>query len=69
MAKNRLKNFAVFTGIGLQMGILIYGGSYLGEWLDEKYASPEPFYATWITLAAVFIATISVIIQVIKFSK
>jgi len=69
MAKGPLKNFAVFTGIGLQMGALIYGGSLLGEWLDEKYASPEPFYATWITLGAVFLAIAGVIVQVIKFSK
>ena len=69
MAKSRLKNFAVFSGIGLQMGVLIYGGSWLGEWLDIKYASPEPFYATWVTLAAVFLAITGVIFQVIKFSN
>ena len=69
MAKNRLKNFAVFTGIGVQMGALIYGGSCLGEWLDVEYASPEPFYAKWVTLGAVFVAITSVIVQVIKFSK
>ena len=69
MAKSRLKNFAVFTGIGLQMGLTIYGGSLLGEWLDNKYNSSEPFYAKWVTLAAVFIAIIAVIIQVTKFSK
>ena len=69
MAKSQLKNFAVFTGIGLQMGLTIYGGSLLGEWLDNKYNSPEPFYSKWITIAAVFIAIIAVIIQVTKFSK
>ena len=69
MAKNRLNNFAVFTGIGLQMGALIYAGSWLGKWLDVKYQSSEPFYATWVTLAVIFVAIISVIIQVIKFSK
>jgi len=69
MAKSPLKNFAIFTGIGIQMGAFIYGGSWLGEWLDTKYEYTEPFYATWITLAAVFIAIISVIVQVTKFSK
>lgn len=69
MAKSRLKNFAVFAGIGIQMGALIYGGSWLGEWLDDKYDSTEPFYATWVTLAAVFLAIASVILQVIKFSN
>lgn len=69
MAKSPLKNFALFTGIGIQMGAFIYGGSWLGEWLDVKYASPEPFYAKWVTLAAVFVAIVSVITQVTKFSK
>ncbi len=69
MAKSPLKNFAVFTGIGLQMGVLIYGGSQLGIWLDTKNNFSEPFYETWITLAAVFVAVVGVIIQVIKFSK
>lgn len=69
MEKNRLKNFAVFTGIGIQMGATIYLGSLLGAWLDTKYNSVEPFYATWVTLAAVFLATVSVIVQVIRFSN
>ncbi len=69
MAKSPLKNFAVFTGIGIQMGALIYGGSRLGVWLDVKNNFSEPFYETWITLAAVFIAVVGVIVQVIKFSK
>ena len=51
------------------MGITIYGGSLLGEWLDNKYNYADPFYAKWITLAAVFIAITAVIIQVTKFSK
>jgi len=69
MAKNRLKNFAVFSGIAFQMGAIIYGGSLLGEWLDVKNNSAEPFYVKWITLGAVFLAIAGVIIQVTKFSK
>ncbi|WP_238527937.1 AtpZ/AtpI family protein [Aquimarina agarivorans] len=59
----------MFTGIGIQMGALIYGGSQLGIWLDTKNNYTEPFYETWITLVAVFLAIAGVIIQVIKFSK
>jgi len=69
MAKNQLKNFAVFSGIALQMGATIYGGSLLGEWLDTKNNITEPFYAKWVTLGFVFIAIAAVIFQVTKFSK
>lgn len=69
MAKGRLKNFAIFSGIGIQMGATIYLGYRLGLWLDHKYTSPEPFYETWVTLAAVFLSITSVIVQVIEISK
>jgi len=69
MEKDQLKKFAVFTGMGVQMGATIYLGYRLGLWLDQKYVSPEPFYETWITLAAVFISITSVIVQVTKISK
>lgn len=67
--KNQLKNFAVFSGIAIQMGATIYGGSLLGEWLDVRNNISEPFYAKWITLLAVFLSVFGIIIQVIKFSK
>jgi len=69
MEGNRLKNFAVFTGIGIQMGATIYIGHLFGSWLDTKNHQPEPYYATWVTLAAVVLATVSVIVQVIRFSN
>lgn len=69
MAKNQLKNFAVFSGIAIQMGVTIYLGSLLGEWLDVKYSKTEPFYAKWVTLLAVFLSITGVIVQVTKFSK
>lgn len=69
MEKNQLKNFAVFSGIAIQMGVTIYLGSLLGEWLDGKYHKAVPFYAKWITLLAVFLSITGVIVQVTKFSK
>lgn len=69
MEKNQLKKFAVFTGMGVQMGATIYLGYRLGLWLDQKYASTEPLYETWITLLAVFVSITSIIVQVTKISK
>ncbi len=69
MAKKSLKNAAVFSGIAAQMALTIYLGFKLGEWLDIKFEEPEAFYETWITLAAVLLATISIIYQAQKFFK
>lgn len=69
MEKNRLKNFTVFTGIGIQMGVTIYIGHLFGSWLDAKYDYTESFYDKWVTLAAVVLSTISVIVQVTRFSN
>ncbi|WP_442264717.1 AtpZ/AtpI family protein [Tenacibaculum sp. ZS6-P6] len=67
--KSQLKQYARFSGIAIQMGITIYLGSLLGEWLDNKYPNSNNLYAKICTLAAVFIAMYSVIKQVINFSK
>ncbi len=64
-----LNKFIRFTGIAFQMGLIIYLGNLLGEWLDEKYQNNNESYAKFITLAAVFIAMYSVIKQVTKLSK
>lgn len=68
-SKNQLKQYARFSGIAIQMGVTIYLGSLLGEWLDKKYANPDGLYVKICTLAAVFIAMYSVIKQVINLSK
>jgi len=48
------------------MGLTIYLGSLLGEWLDQKYPNDSELYTKICTLAAVFGAIYSVIRQVIK---
>ncbi|WP_298997360.1 AtpZ/AtpI family protein [uncultured Tenacibaculum sp.] len=64
--KNPLNKYIRFTGIALQMGLTIYVGSLLGEWLDQKYPNDSELYTKICTLAAVFGAIYSVIRQVIK---
>ena len=64
--KNPLNKYIRFTGIALQMGLTIYLGSLLGEWLDQKYPNDSELYTKSCTLAAVFGAIYSVIRQVIK---
>ncbi len=64
--KRALKGWAVFSGIGIQMGVIIYLGNLLGAWLDTKFQAE--FLETTLTLAAIFIAMFSVIYQVNRYN-
>lgn len=70
MPKNKqrraLKNWAVFSGIGIQMGLIIFLGNVLGKWLDGKFETT--FLETTITLIAIFAAMFSVIYRVNRFN-
>lgn len=67
--KKPLNKYIRFTGIGLQMGLTIYLGSLLGEWLDQKYPNNNQLYAKICTLAAVFMSMYAVIKQVTKLTS
>jgi hypothetical protein len=42
------KKFMRFSTLGVQMAVLIYLGSELGKYLDEKYTSEKGVYtAVW----------------------
>lgn len=62
-----LKNWAIFSGIGLQMGLIIYLGNALGKWLDHKYALS--FLENTITLLSVFAAMYTVIVKLKKINN
>lgn len=61
-----LKNWAVFSGIGLQMGLIIYLGNLLGKWLDIKLTTS--YLENLITLIAVFGAMYSVVSKLKHFN-
>jgi hypothetical protein len=67
--KQSAKTFVRFTGIGLQLGITIYLGGLLGEWLDNNHPVDDVSFHKICTMFAVVGGTVSVIIQVIKFGK
>ena len=45
-----------FSTLGVQMAVLIYLGSELGKYLDEKYASEKGLYTAVCVMAAVRIS-------------
>lgn len=66
---NTLKTIARFSGVGIQMGVTIYLGAWLGRWLDEKYPMEKNWFTIGCTLLAVVIAFYSVLQQVNKYNN
>ncbi len=64
---NQLKNWAVFSGIGIQMGVIIFLGNLLGKWIDKKFNIT--FSEELITLIAVFLAMYTIVYRVNKINK
>jgi len=59
--KKQLRNAAILSGIGLQMGITIYLFVKLGKWLDGTYNNGEKLYIVIFTLVGVGISIFSLI--------
>jgi membrane protein DedA with SNARE-associated domain len=55
------------SGAGLQMGVTIYLGFILGEWLDQKLELT--FLTEVVTLFAIFLAMYSLIKQANKINE
>jgi len=67
--KDRLDNYARFTGIGIQMLAIIGLGAFAGVKLDEKYPNQYSTYTIICSLASIGLALYSVIKQVSKSSN
>ena len=68
-SKEPLNKYLRFSGIAIQMGLTIYLGSKLGEWLDFYFLNKNQLYFKVCTLSAVFLAMFSIIKQVIKLTN
>ena len=62
-----LRNWAIFSGIGLQMGLTIFLGNALGAWLDKR--NQTTFLEETITIIAVFISMFMVVYRVNRLNK
>ena len=58
---NPLKALAKVSGMGIQMGLTIYGGNLLGSWLDQKMQ--WSFLEISLTLLSIALAIYSMIKQ------
>jgi F0F1-type ATP synthase assembly protein I len=58
-----LKNVAILSGIGIQMGAIIYGFVLLGKWLDATYNNGGKLYIVICTLLGVAVSLYVVLKQ------
>ncbi|KJD36784.1 hypothetical protein PW52_03885 [Tamlana sedimentorum] len=67
--QKQFNKYIRFTTMALQMGVTIYLGSLLGEWLDVKFNNTNQLYYKIVTLLAVFLAMYVIIRQVLNITN
>ncbi|MEL6917511.1 MAG: AtpZ/AtpI family protein [Bacteroidota bacterium] len=67
--KNQLNSYAKFSGMAIQMIVIICLGSYGGLKLDEKYPNAHHLFTLSCSLASIALAMYVVIKQVSRVSK
>lgn len=61
--------FARFSGLGIQMGVIIGGFTWLGVYLDKRYANQTAWWTLGLSLFGVFAALYIMIKEVISLGK
>ena len=67
--KNQLKQVAILSGIGIQMGAIIYLFVKLGKWLDASYNNNEKLYIIIFTLLGVAASLYVVVKQLNRINR
>ncbi|MBF4472833.1 AtpZ/AtpI family protein [Flavobacterium sp. HJJ] len=67
--KNNYNKWLALINIPIQMGVIIFLFSYLGNWLDENHPSTKVYYVKIMVMAGVFLALYNVIRQVNEINK
>ena len=65
----QLNNYALFSGIVIQMFAIIGIGTFLGVKLDEKFPNKNNLYTIIVSLTSVVFAIVFVIRRIIATSK
>ncbi len=66
---NGIKRWAILSGIGIQMGVIIYLFVKLGKWLDGKYSDGGNAFLIICTLVGVAASLFLVIKQTNKLNS
>lgn len=66
---DNLKTYLKFSGIAIQMAVLITLMAYLGSWIDEELELKKPIFTLVLILFAIFGSLFQIIREVIKLGK
>ncbi len=61
--RNPLKNIAILSGIGIEMGFIIFLFAKGGIWLDQHYQTEKRIFTAIATMVGVAIAIYVVLLQ------
>lgn len=67
-SKNQRNKWLSLISIPIQIGVVVYLFSRIGEWIDQKYNFNNTFKIVFLLLG-VFLSMYSVILQVNKINK
>jgi predicted tellurium resistance membrane protein TerC len=67
--KNNNTKWLALINIPIQMGVIIFLFSYLGNWLDDNHPSTKVYYVKILVMVGVFLALYNVIRQVNEINK
>lgn len=54
--ESKQPKFLIFTGLAIQMGVLIYLGATLGKYLDGEYTDDKNWFTILLTLLAIVVS-------------
>tara|TARA_B100000795_G_C22343805_1_gene266050 strand:+ start:94 stop:315 length:222 start_codon:yes stop_codon:yes gene_type:complete len=66
---NEIKRWAILSGIGIQMGVIIYLFVKAGNWLDTNYSLEGKKYTILLTLLGVGVSLFLVLKQTNRLNK
>lgn len=67
--KKQSNKWIALINIPIQMGVIIFLFSYLGNWLDENHPHPKIYYVKILVVVGVFLALYNVMRQVNEINK
>lgn len=65
--KKPFRNYVIFSGIAIQMGLTIYFGVFIGKYLDNHFQNQKKYFTILFTLVALVASIYNVIAQLKKF--
>ncbi len=64
--KEGANKFVKYSSLAFEMGIMIFGGAFGGNWLDKRFSFETPWFTIGLSLFAVIGSTYLVISKIIN---